>query len=193
MGNASARAARTAGWLAALLLWTTVSLPAAADLLRCVGPDGKVIYTDNKAVCPEAEPFEPDAELQKEDTAARAGQTPAAADPLAERLRRARQRQAAAEAEEGEAERWQQKKTKLEEEIEKLRQKREHLERFITNCNRGGLTYARDDAGIKRTLKCSDIKAQYANLGAEEEAAHAALAALPEECRKAGCLPGWLR
>ena len=101
--------------------------------------------------------------------------------------------EAALEAEEGEAERWRQKKQKLEGDIERLRQKREFLERFITNCNRGGLTYARDDAGIKRTIECDDIKAQYASLGEEEEEAQAALAALPEECRRAGCLPGWLR
>lgn len=29
---------------------------AHAGLLRCMGPDGKMIYTDNKALCPEAEP-----------------------------------------------------------------------------------------------------------------------------------------
>jgi hypothetical protein len=174
------------------------ALGARADLLRCVGPDGKVIYTDKKELCPEAKPFEPKGELQREESTAegsRPDSSPATSgdDALAARMRRAQQRQAAFEAQQAEADRWRQKKKKLEDDLEKLRQKREYLEKFITNCNRGGLTYHRDDAGIKRTLKCDDIKSQYASLGDEEEKAQAALDALPEECRKAGCLPGWLR
>jgi len=193
------RAWRTGTLAAASCCAIALASPEArADLLRCVGPDGKVIYTDNKALCPEAKPFEPEGEIQRDESTAersRPDSAPAAtgSDALAERLQRAQQRQAAFEAEQAEAERWRQKKQKLEGDIEKLRQKREYLEKFITNCNRGGLTYARDDSGIKRTIKCDDIKSQYASLGSEEEKAQAALAALPEECRKAGCLPGWLR
>lgn len=180
---------------AAVVALAAVAPPARADLLRCIGPDGKMIYTDNKALCPEAEPFEPKGELQRDESSLERGERPASPGPdaLDARLQRARQRQAAFEAEQGEAERWRRKKEKLEQDVENLRQKREYLEKFITNCNRGGLVYARDDAGIKRTVKCTEIKSQYAALGAEEEAAYAALAALPEECRKAGCLPGWLR
>ena len=55
---------RLAGWagLAGLLVFAA---PAAADLLRCKGPDGKVIYTDKADVCPGADPFEPTGVIQR--------------------------------------------------------------------------------------------------------------------------------
>jgi hypothetical protein len=177
-----------------------LALPSAAgaDLLRCKGPDGKMIYTDNKALCPGAEPFEPEGEVQRGKSGPHGSESASSSgasrrDMLAERMRRAQQRQAAFEAQEGEAERWRRKKEKLEKDIEDLDQRREYLEKFITNCNRGGLVYGRDASGIKRKIRCDEIEEEYATLGSRQEEAHARLAELPEECRKAGCLPGWLR
>ena len=189
------RWATTLGWLVAVALLAPSWIQT--ELLRCIGPDGKMIYTDNKALCPEAKPFEPKGELIAPSgvgsSEARAVAPSPAGNSLAERRRRAEARQAAFEAEESEAKRWKSKQEKLQADVDALAKKRAQLERFITNCNRGGLVWSRDDAGIKRKVKCSKIKEEYASLGAAEERASAALAALPEECRKAGCLPGWLR
>ncbi|MGH0032825.1 MAG: hypothetical protein ACQGVC_23775 [Myxococcota bacterium] len=173
------------------------AVPAGAELLRCMGPDGKMIYTDKKEVCPEAEPFEPKGELQVGSTTGEREQREEAASSsrsrLAERRRRANERMAALEAQQGEEQRWRKKKADLEQEIEKTVARREYLKKFVTNCNRGGIVWARDEAGIKRKVKCSDIKRQFAEIQEKEQHANARLAELPEECRKAGCHPGWLR
>ena len=38
--------------------------PANADLYRCTAPDGRVIFTDNRATCPGSEKYEPKGKLQ---------------------------------------------------------------------------------------------------------------------------------
>lgn len=190
MGRRS-RTARRA--LYAVCALACLAAAAEADLLRCMGPDGKWIYTDNKALCPEAKPFEPKGEIQSTRPAPE--QAPAAApeNSVKDRLRRAEARRRAAEAEEAEAQSWRDKKSQIEQTLERIQDRRTYLEKFVTLCNRGGLVFARDDAGIKRTVKCSSIKSQYANLEGEEAKARKDLERLPEECRRAGCLPGWLR
>jgi len=177
-------------WLAigalGAVLWPGGTL--RADLLRCTGPDGKTIYTDSKALCPEAEPFEPRGELQSGPPAAAESD-----DALADRQRRAADRLRRAEAEAGEAARWRDKKNQLEEALAAVQARRTYLASFLAMCNRGGSVVTRDAAGIKRPVPCKDIRAEYASLGDDEMRAQATLDSLPEECRRAGCLPGWIR
>lgn len=179
------------GLLGVGLLSLFLASAAHADLLRCVGPDGKTIYTDSKAQCPGAKPFEPQGVLQP------GGPTrppvPASEGALADRLHRANARRLAGEVEEQEAQRWRDRKSEIEAILAKLQARRDYLEQFITLCNRGGSVMARDASGIKRTVRCTKIKSQYADLEKEEVSANERLAALPEECRRAGCLPGWIR
>lgn len=165
--------------------------PAAADLLRCKGPDGKTIYTDDKSLCPGSEPFEPKGEIQGESPAPAARET--AEDPLESRRRRAEERQRAYEAEEAEARVWREKKSDLQASLEKATERRVYYEQFLTLCNRGGMVVARDDAGIKRRVKCTTIREQHASLEQEEQRIQDEIAGLPEACRRAGCQPGWIR
>jgi hypothetical protein len=178
------------------LVWITVAAAAAlwtpaiarADLLQCKGPDGKTVYTDNKAVCPEAKPFEPAGELQPgpaDANATRGG--------LADRQQRAADRLRRDQTEEGEAAMWRARKTELEEALTTVQSRRSYLGSFLAMCNRGGSVISRDAAGIKRPVPCSEIRTEYASLAGDEERAQAALDELPEECRRAGCLPGWIR
>lgn len=176
-----------------------VSVAADADLLRCKGPDGKMIYTNDKALCPQAKPFEPEGEVQS-------GGPPAVSKPaestpgvtpedaaLAERKQRSEARQRAAEEEESRAQAWRDKKTQRETALAKIQKRRAYLETFFALCNVGGTVVARDAAGVERNVRCTDIRSQYAALGKDEERARQQLEALPDECRRAGCLPGWIR
>ena len=64
----------------------------------------------------------------------------------------------------------------------------------MRRCNRGHALYVEDETGIRRSYKCRDVDNEY-------EQAKARLAGLrlylddglEEECRRAGCLPGWIR
>jgi hypothetical protein len=176
--------------LAALMVWGAA--PARAELFRCELPDGQTIYTDSKAKCPGADPFEPKGEVQK--AAERDAPGAASRAPLEDRRERAQARERAAEAEAGEARRWRQKREESEQALEQIRQRRTDLDDFVTWCNRGGSVVTRDDAGIKRSVPCKQIRSEYEDLDGEETKVRAYLdSGLAEECRKAGCLPGWIR
>jgi len=70
--------------------------PAAAEMYRCTGPGGEVLFTSDPSQCPGAETHEPEGAVQRHE----ATQAPPAASrhPRAER--------AAAEAERARAARW---------------------------------------------------------------------------------------
>jgi hypothetical protein len=159
-----------------------------AELLQCEGPDGKTIYTDNKALCPDSTPFEPGGTLQP-------GPPPASGSGkgLAGRQQRAADRLLRDQAQEGEAARWRDKKGQLEKALAEIQERRSYLASFLAMCNRGGSVVSRDAAGIERPVPCKDIRHEHASLEGDEERAQAALDELPEECRRAGCLPGWIR
>lgn len=162
--------------------------PAEAELLRCKDAHGKTIYTDKPELCPGAKPFEPKGEIQ----AAPPRTAPASRGPSA--LERARERQRAYDAEAGEAKRWQRKKQESEQELARIRERREELAEFVTWCNRGNQVITRDKAGIKRTMSCKNIRKQYEDLDGDEARVQAYLdEGLAEECRRSGCLPGWIR
>lgn len=177
------RATGVAGLLGLALL---ASSGARAELLRCTGPDGKTIYTDDKSVCPEAKPFEPSAVLHGTER-----QAPAA--PV-EHRQRAASRESAQDADAGEAQRWRDMRIAQEEELNRIAAERAELKGFVAWCNRGGSVVSRDEAGIKQSVRCDELRGMMAALDTrkaeiEEYLEHG----LAEECRRAGCLPGWIR
>jgi hypothetical protein len=62
-------------------------------------------------------------------------------------------------------------------------------------CNKGhGVTTENPRTGIREQVSCSEIDAERARLEPELEERRAYLATgLEEECRQAGCMPGWIR
>jgi hypothetical protein len=178
--------------LTACLVIAIVALDSAghAELFRCKGPDGKAIFTDQKRTCPGAEPSEPAGVLQrvpKPDGVARDANAPpsaiaAPAAPVPDQ---------AVDA----AAQWKQKKLDAEQKVEQIRTQREAMAKWVGFCNRpGGYIAARDEAGIQRVENCSELRQEFHSLEAQEAAARDYLATgLAEECRRAGCLPGWLR
>lgn len=168
---------------AALALAAATS--ASAELFRCVGPDGKLVYTDQKALCPGADPHEPSGTvLPLEPTPAPA--RPAASAPAEPALDPGTEAAMAAH--------WQQKKRDAEDVVAQIQQRRDWMQPYVGHCNRGGYVTTRDEAGIKQVVNCSVLRREFDSLEQQEAAARDYLSrGLRDECRKAGCLPGWIR
>lgn len=168
------------------ILFATVlvfAAPSAAELFRCTGPDGETIFTDQRGVCPNEESFEPDAVIHK------------ATDTTTGRAAMARHRQrVATRAADSQEQAWKQKKADAQARIDQIQERREKMKPYVNHCNRGGYVTTRDDAGIEEVVNCSQLRHDFAKLDElEQDAANHLSTVLPEECRKAGCLPGWLR
>jgi Domain of unknown function (DUF4124) len=175
-------------WSRILVLFAiaTFANAAHADLFRCTGPDGKTVYTDKKQTCPGAEPSEPAGVVHRAETPEAAGTSAPAA------------RAGGPETPDAEAEReklWRQKKVDAARELDRISKRREAVDQAADHCSRPGRhVVTRDDAGIKQVVSCSELKRNLEALEQREAAARQYLdTGLPEECRRAGCLPGWLR
>ena len=160
------------------------SAPAQAELYRCVGADGKVSFTDNPGACGDARVHEPADVIQN---------VPAVPPPAAPRrpaASRRLQQQAEADAERS----WRMKKRQSERELEVLERRREQVRDYVAWCNRGGDLYRKDEAGLKRRVSCDRVDRELEDLEARVASLRAYLdEGLQEECRRAGCLPGWVR
>ena len=174
--------------LGAALLAVAGARDARADLLRCPGPDGNIIYTDDASVCPGVEPYEPAGVVHSVEPVA------PAAIGRQQRLEAMDRQRLKDQAEAGEIERWQLKKREKQQELQSIASRREDLLGLLAWCNRGGRVVTYDDAGIKRAVRCSDVKKELKALEQQEASArHYLKHELAEECRRAGCLPGWIR
>lgn len=162
------------------------SVPAHADLYRCEGADGRVTYTDNAAACPQA---------RKHETTGAVQTVPSAPPPVARPASRAAQqgsltREAEAAAEES----WRSRKMQAQEQLEAVEQRRERLREAVGWCNRGGELWKKDEAGIKHGVSCDAVRREFEAIEPRIAELRAYLdGGLEEECRRAGCLPGWIR
>ena len=161
--------------------------PASADLYRCTGPDGRTIYTDNRATCPGAEKHEPQGKVQTiptEESSEPAARAPSTRSSWAHQL----------ESERAQKEHWQQKKRMKEEELRQLQERHAQLTKYVTACNRGMEIISRDETGIKYRVPCDEIRNEYQEAEALQEPIREYLeTGMERECRQAGCLPGWIR
>jgi len=179
----------THSWLMAVIaIWIIfpVAQDARAGLFRCQRPDGSVVYTDSQATCPGASPHEPRGAVQSVDvteptrrSVPASAQEPRAFTPGAED---------SAEAQ------WRNKKQQVEQEIEQLTLQTSEIEPYLTICNRGGYLYMTQDNGLKKQVSCDSLRTTFAKLESRRASLHEYLEhGLRDECRRAGCLPGWLR
>jgi hypothetical protein len=68
------------------------------------------------------------------------------------------------------------------------------VRRAATQCNRGASLYTENDTGIRRGYSCDRVREEFDALERAERELRAYLdGGLEEECRRAGCLPGWVR
>ena len=171
---------------AAALLGLALSAGAHAETYQCQGPDGKTLFTSDRSLCPGAALHESRGQLQR----ASGGPELPPARPRESAESRARR------AFEGDAEAgaWRGKRASAEAELGQARARLEALHQVAGWCNRGHEVWATDADGLRHGVDCEELKAQQKALRREERRLEAYLAeGLEEECRRAGCLPGWIR
>ena len=172
---------------AACLLAAALLVPAnaRAELYKCRGPDGRTLFTSDRSQCPGAEKHEPSGKLQ------RAERSPAPSPRSATGRAAAR---IGASDDEVNAETWRAKRLQAEAELARADARLAKAHQAAGWCNRGGVVYAEDEDGLRRTVDCDDIEAKERDLRRDRERLSAYLEeGLEEECRREGCLPGWLR
>ena len=175
-------------WILVLLVVPVFATAADAELFRCTDADGKAVYTDRKDTCPGAEETEPQGVVHHAETpeapAPDAGVAPAAPAPA--RARESAEEVAAAD--------WKQKKRVAEQQVDVIHERREFIKRYLSYCNRGAWVTTRDESGNKEVVNCTELHSEFNALEAKEAAAREYLATgLADECRRAGCKPGWVR
>ncbi len=170
--------------LAALLLaGLGLAVPAAAEMYKCKGPDGKTLYTSDKSQCPGSE-----AHTLK-------GQVQSAGESRAPRRPTPASRSAASGADDdARAAAWRQKKASAEERLASLQRDLPNMYKVVGWCNRGGELFVEEESGVRKGYSCDRAEQEYEQAVAEKERLEAFLGGgIEEECRRAGCLPGWIR
>jgi hypothetical protein len=171
--------------------------PAGAEMYRCEKPDGTITFTGDPSACPGAAPHAPKGNLQRVDPNAGAGAAmdadPAAGEAEAPPPRPAKRRDPAAD-EEAQAATWRAKRSEAEAESQQVERAREEFQEMVTWCNRGGSIELEERTGMRRDYSCTEARSEYDRLSARSTELKRYLSGgLEEECRREGCLPGWVR
>jgi hypothetical protein len=187
------RAFALAGLLAGAALLADA---AASEMYRCTGPGGEPVFTSDKSACPGAKPHAPSREVQRapaspgwsgdpalgSEAPGRAG--PGAPPPAA----------AADEPEDAQAAMWRRKRSQAREELQALERGHDEIREIVTWCNRGGDLVVEDEVGLRDRYDCQDAREAWERSGSRLRELRAYLdGGLEDECRRAGCLPGWIR
>ena len=153
------------GW-APFLFALALAAPAAADLYKCEGPGGRTLYTSDRSQCPGAPVHEPQGSVQD------GGGGGASAQPR-DRARATRRAMPAAQRaanEEAQARAWRQRKLESERSLREVRGRIQYVQNAVRACNRGIELYTEDTAtGLRSEYSCKAVKAEFAELQAEEE------------------------
>jgi len=183
------RAARRpeAGWRALVLAacFLFCSAAARAELYKCQGADGKTLFTSDRSQCPGAAVHEPGGEIQRTQPTG-----PAHAPTQLRPPRPA----ALAPDDEAEAQVWRAKRVEAEAALDQARARLAAMRQVAGWCNHGREVFAEDQDGLRQGVSCEEVDATELALRREQKRLEAYLGeGLEEECRRAGCLPGWLR
>ena len=172
----------------ALLLAGCVFLgagPVRAELYQCQGADGKTLFTSDRSQCPGASAHHPGGEIQRTD--------PSGPEHAPSQLRPARPA-APVPDDAAEARVWRARRVEAETALRETEARLATLRQVEGWCNRGREVYAEDQDGLRQVVRCEDVDAAEQALQREQRRLEAYLGGgLEEECRRAGCLPGWLR
>ena len=165
-----------------------VGSPAFAEIYKCQGPDGDTLYTTDRSQCPGAEAHDLKGQIQSVESsrsvtsrrASRPARRARAGSPDIEATQRAH---------------WQAKKREAQATLAESQERLRYLERMVTACNRGAELWVEDaDTGIRQGYSCNRVKAERAEVATlVTQAEHFLAEGLEEQCRRAGCLPGWIR
>lgn len=174
----------TVALLAAALLAT--GEVARAEIYKCRGANGETVYTSDASQCPGAAAHETTGRVHTvEGAPSRAEDAPDAAPPGPA---------AAIDDDAARAAVWREKKAQTRRALADAERRLESLDKAVTWCNRGYALYREDDSGIRRDVDCRDVHRRFEELQGLRTELRAYLdGGLEEECRRAGCLPGWIR
>jgi Domain of unknown function (DUF4124) len=170
---------------------------AAAEIFECKGADGKTLFTSDRSACPGARPRELKLEMQSVKPPSAVSRAPAAR--ATRPARRASSAGAAASGAgsgvpDGMIAMWRRKRPEAVAKLALLKDRAEYIHGVVGGCNRGATWYAKDSAGLKQYVSCEEIEKSQKEVEKEIAELEAYLAGgLEEECRRAGCLPGWIR
>ena len=178
-----------------------VCAPAvSAEIYKCTGPDGKTSFVGDPSQCKGARPHELKKEIHREDAPASGAKARApssgerASAPARRAVRPARATGAAAAGASGSEQVWRRKQAEARAKLADVEERLQRGREMVTGCNRGSSWWGTDESGIRRNIPCTELRSQVAALEQErEELAAYVGGGLAEECRRAGCLPGWLR
>jgi len=174
-------------WIAAIAL-VGLAEPAAAGIYKCQGPDGKTTFTSDPTACPGAQPHELKKKVQnvldeRSSPVLRgggSGSRPASRGPGARG--------------DGLETMWRRKRPTAEQELKDVEQRVARMKNVLKGCNRGGEWYTTDESGMRQHIPCSELREKYVELQAKQQELVVYLAdGLEDECRRAGCQPGWVR
>lgn len=180
-------------FLASAFVLLAAAAPAAAEIYRCVGANGEVRYVSSAAQCPNALPVAP-----KESAVQRVGKSSAplaTARPGATSSSARRAASAAAANDAAQEIAWRNKKAEAERKVQVLEAQEKRLDAAMHWCNKGHEVVRKDPrTGIREEVPCERIQDDHERAEAELETARAYLGSgLEEECRRSGCMPGWIR
>lgn len=171
--------------LAVVAIASVCAAVATAELYRCERPDGSTVYTDSLATCPGAREHHTTGEVQRYRT------TPPPAPTASRRASPARltdHPQADSEAN------WRHKKLQAAEDLRAVTARIEKILLFVKTCKRGGSVFRMLENGLRKSVSCHRLRNEVPQLEQQRSALADYLDhGLREECRKSGCLPGWLR
>jgi hypothetical protein len=159
--------------------------PVSAGIYKCPGPDGKIVFTSDPTACPGAKPHVLKKQVQNvlEDHNARSRQRstrPAARRSLARG--------------DGIEKMWRRKRPTGERDLAQAERRLARMRNVIKACNRGGEWYRTDESGIRSHIPCSELQSKMANAQKKRDDLVSYLdEGLEDECRRAGCQPGWIR
>ena len=174
---------RPAAFAAVVCAASVVS--AEPGIYKCTDDEGRTRYTSDPSHCPNAEKQVLKKQVQKviEGEGRRR-----------ERVAPAARRASRNGSSDGLQSMWQGKRPAAERELEDVDRRLERMKQVIKACNRGGEWYKTDDAGIRQHISCEELRARDAELQSRRSELVEYLAdGLEDECRRAGCQPGWVR
>jgi hypothetical protein len=169
----------------ALLVLLTAD--AEAGIYRCTGADGKTVFTGNPAACPNAKPHVLKKQVQTivDDRGFRARQR---------RSRPAAHRAGPGAGGDGIEQMWRNKRPDAERRLQQAEQQLVRTKQITKFCNRGGELYRSGKSGIRKHVPCKQLHAEAAAAQLKRDELVQYLAdGLEDECRRAGCQPGWVR
>jgi hypothetical protein len=171
--------------LALAVAVVSIATGATAELYRCVRPDGSTVYTDSRTTCPGAREHQTTGEVQNYRASTTIRSEGTTRRPPASLSNRTQTDNEAS---------WRQKKLRAAQEFLDITARIEQISPFVKTCNRGGSVFRTQENGLRTGVSCDRLRDEVPKLEKQRSVLEAYLDhGLRDECRRSGCLPGWLR